>query len=244
MNIITNKQKFISQLLSGSTTARTCEDMDELVIAYSQMQCVAAGDPRVKEYIELTLREAELRQFEAEHRKFLYNIDKIAETYPKEIDRLKGIFEQNREDKKLADKAKSLLGGGKFEMEIGGKIYAERSDADEAIFKEILKIQVNRAVSTATVIGNFKGFEVLYKPPSRSGVSGFYEQKGKIILRGKLSYEAEASEREGGRNTIKLENLASGAIENRGEDINREINRLTAELKKCTIVNRVDSKKG
>ena len=49
MSIIVNKQKFISQIMSGKTPARTCQDVDEMVLNYSEMQAIASGDPRVKE---------------------------------------------------------------------------------------------------------------------------------------------------------------------------------------------------
>ena len=53
MNIIVTKQRFISQLMSGDTTARSCEDVDEAVLNYSEMQALATGDERIKEKIEL-----------------------------------------------------------------------------------------------------------------------------------------------------------------------------------------------
>ncbi len=67
MSIIVNKQKFISQIMSGKTPARTCQDVDEMVLNYSEMQAIASGDPRVKEKIELDNDVARLRLLESEH---------------------------------------------------------------------------------------------------------------------------------------------------------------------------------
>lgn len=61
MNIIVTKQRFISQLMSGDTTARSCEDVDEAVLNYSEMQALASGDERIKEKIELDGDVARLR---------------------------------------------------------------------------------------------------------------------------------------------------------------------------------------
>ena len=52
MNIIITRQKFISQLMSGNSSARSCEDVDEMVLNYTEMQALATGDPRIKEKIE------------------------------------------------------------------------------------------------------------------------------------------------------------------------------------------------
>ena len=67
MNIIVTKQRFISQLMSGNATASSCEDVDEAVLNYSEMQARASGDDRIKEKIELDGDVARLRLLESEH---------------------------------------------------------------------------------------------------------------------------------------------------------------------------------
>lgn len=75
MNIIVTKQRFISQLMSGSATARSCEDVDEAVLNYSEMQALATGDERIKEKIELDSDVARLRLLESEHYNAQYRLD-------------------------------------------------------------------------------------------------------------------------------------------------------------------------
>lgn len=75
MNIIVTKQKFISQLMSGDTSARSCEDVDEMVLNYTEMQALATGDPRIKEKIELDTDVARLKMLESEYYNEQYRLD-------------------------------------------------------------------------------------------------------------------------------------------------------------------------
>ena len=75
MNIIVTKQRFISQLMSGNATARSCEDVDEAVLNYSEMQALASGDDRIKEKIELDGDVARLRLLESEPYNAQYRLD-------------------------------------------------------------------------------------------------------------------------------------------------------------------------
>lgn len=68
MGIITNKAKFINQILTSKSPARVSEDVDEMVLTYSEMQAIASGNPMIKEKIQLDNDVAMLKTLEAEHK--------------------------------------------------------------------------------------------------------------------------------------------------------------------------------
>ena len=86
MGIITNKAKFINQILTSKSPARVSEDVDEMVLTYSEMQAIASGNPMIKEKIQLDNDVAMLKTLEAEHKKSIYKMQELAEKIlPKQI---------------------------------------------------------------------------------------------------------------------------------------------------------------
>ena len=69
MGIIMNKQQFISQLMRGESTSRSCEEMDDKTLTFAEMQAIASGDPEIQERFELEQDIKKLHILEAGHRK-------------------------------------------------------------------------------------------------------------------------------------------------------------------------------
>ena len=74
--------------MSGKTPARTCQDVDEMVLNYSEMQAIASGDPRIKEKLELDGDVARLRMLESEYKANRFSMLNEVERYNNEIKRL------------------------------------------------------------------------------------------------------------------------------------------------------------
>lgn len=79
MGIITNKAKFINQIMTSKDPVRVSEDVDEMVLTYSQMQAIASGNPMIKEKIQLDNDIAMLKTLEAEHKKSVFKMQELAE---------------------------------------------------------------------------------------------------------------------------------------------------------------------
>ena len=79
MGIITNKAKFINQIMTSKSPVRVAEDVDEMVLSYSQMQAVASGNPLIMEKIQLDNDIANLKTLEAEHKKSTFAMQELAE---------------------------------------------------------------------------------------------------------------------------------------------------------------------
>lgn len=157
MNIIVTKQKFISQLMSGKTPARTCEDVDEMVLNYSEMQALATGDPRIKEKIELDGEVSRLRTLESEHYNNKYKLEDVMRNRKSELALTEKRIVLVKQDKEFAEKQPE-----EFSVTLSGKMYAERTEAADVLAKEVAKCIAQHKEKT---LGEYKGFEITVKPP-------------------------------------------------------------------------------
>lgn len=155
LNLIVTKQKFISQLMSGKTPARTCEDVDEMVLNYSEMQAIASGDPRIKEKIELDIEVSRLRLLESEHLNKKYQLEDKSAYCNAQISIAKKHLELAHNDKEFA--AKNALPNGEFRITINGKILTERKDAGAELRKAQLTFLSKKQHMD---IGEYRGFKL------------------------------------------------------------------------------------
>lgn len=228
LNIIINKQKFISQLMSGKTPARTCEDVDEMVLNYSEMQSLATGDPRIKEKIELDGEVARLRTLESEH----YNNKYRLEDFIVNGEKRKAAYENQlnicKADKEFADKNK--LPPDTFAVELGGKIYTERKEAAPILQKYILNTMVS---GEPQKIGKFCGFDIDLKR-EKSGFdigNGFpvlFLQQGKNI-----QHSAELSLDSDMGNITRMENILKLGIDKMINDTEIKLEQLNEDLQEA-----------
>ena len=200
MNIIVTKQRFISQLMSGNATARSCEDVDEAVLNYSEMQALATGDERIKEKIELDGDVARLRLLESEHLNSQYRLDDTITNCQKWIHNYTVSIDAAKRDIDFA--AAHKLGEDDFRVEIGGTVYTERKPAGEAIQKAAIKFMAEASQSSHKPIGTFCGFELAIEKIH----NGFMVGAG-ISLRKELTYTTEMDISGDIGNVTRLENL-------------------------------------
>ena len=158
MNIIVTKQKFISQLMSGKTPARTCEDVDEMVLNYSEMQALATGDPRIKEKIELDGEVSRLRTLESEHYNNKYKLEDVLVQRKAELKTQEKRLVLAKSDKEFAEKQSE-----EFSVKLNGKTYTERTEAADVLAKEIQRCIVKH---DEIKLGEYKGFEITLSPPT------------------------------------------------------------------------------
>lgn len=223
MSIIVNKQKFISQIMTGKTPARTCQDVDEMVLNYSEMQAIASGDPRVKEKIELDNDIARLRLLESEHARRKYNLQDVAIKCEREIHQISQIALPNaKHDKELA--VKNKLSDDAFEMKIGKTSYSERVKAGDALRKEILHVIASRETKD---VGEFCGFSVSISVTGSVPTIKLYA--------GGLTYYADANLESDIGNITRIENILKSGIDKKIEDLEQNLedaNKNLAEAKR------------
>ena len=223
MNIIVTKQRFISQLMSGNATARSCEDVDEAVLNYSEMQALATGDERIKEKIELDGDVARLRLLESEHYNAQYSLDDTISHCEKWIHNYTVSIEAAKRDMEFA--AAHQPKEDDFRVEIGGRVYTERKPAGEALQKAAIKFMAEASQTSHKPIGTFCRFELAIEKIH----NGFNVSAG-ISLHKELTYTTEMDISGDIGNVTRLENLFSKGFEKKLSDMTDNLNRMQTDL--------------
>ena len=156
--LIENKQKFISQIMTSKAPVRSCEDVDEAALSYAEVKALATGNPAVKEKMSLDVEVAKLKLLKANHMNNVYRMETdISRNLPQKIAKLTEIIEGYKED--IAHYQENKISDPEtFEMEIGGKIFTEKKEAGIALLSVCKQIQ---SANIAEDVGNYQGFHMM-----------------------------------------------------------------------------------
>ena len=155
--LIENKQKFISQIMTSKAPVRSCEDVDEAALSYAEVKALATGNPAVKEKMALDVDVAKLKLLKANHMNNQYRLeDDIARNFPQQIAKLTEIIDSYKVDIAHYSEHK-ITDPEQFTMEIGGKVFTEKKEAGAALLAVCKDI---KAVDAAMDIGNYQGFNM------------------------------------------------------------------------------------
>ena len=155
--LIENKQKFISQIMTSKAPVRSCEDVDEAALSYAEVKALATGNPAVKEKMALDVDVAKLKLLKANHMNNQYRLeDDIARNFPQQIAKLKEIIESYKADIAHYQEHK-ITAPEQFTMEISGKVFTEKKEAGAALLGVCKDI---KAVDAAMDIGTYQGFNM------------------------------------------------------------------------------------
>ena len=155
--LIENKQKFISQIMTSKAPVRSCEDVDEAALSYAEVKALATGNPAVKEKMALDVDVAKLKLLKASHMNNQYRLeDDIARNFPQQIAKLTEIIDSYKADIAHYSEHK-ITDPEQFAMEIGGKVFTEKKEAGAALLAVCKDI---KAVDAAMDIGNYQGFNM------------------------------------------------------------------------------------
>ncbi|MBP1546468.1 MAG: hypothetical protein J6A37_07705 [Oscillospiraceae bacterium] len=213
-------------MMNGDATARSCEDVDEAVLNYSEMQALASGDERIKEKIELDGDVARLRLLESEHYNAQYRLDDTIRNAEKWISNFTANIEAAKADIAYAAEHKPLEDD--FKIEIGGKVYTERKAAGEALQKAAIKVMAEVGGKDHNPIGTFCGFEFAVEKIH----NGFTVGAG-ISLRHKLTYTAEMDITGDIGNITRLENLFNKGLDKKLTDLEDRLSRMKTDLQEA-----------
>ena len=232
MGIITNKAKFINQIMTSKDPVRISEDVDEMVLTYSEMQAIASGNPMIKEKIQLDNDIQTLKMLESEYKKSLFRYQEQAErTLPQRIEQYTTYLEKATEDQNAF--AANHPEGTAFQIEIDGKVYSEatsehvREEAGEALEKLIIKVSTT---GESMKVGKYYGFDLLLEQNPQNLT--FFEQGAPCVISlcGLLKYTTEVNLQNHQGNMRRIENLAANSISNRIVQYKADIERAQANL--------------
>ena len=220
-----NKQRFISQIMTSKSPVRSCEDTDETTLSYAEVKALCAGDPRIREKMDLDVQVAKLRLLKSSHQSQKYQLeDRLLQYYPREIAATKAAIMGCEADIKTRD-AHPAPADGLAGIELQGQHYDERVAAGEALLNILPTVQDTQPVH----IGSFRGFDVEVS----------LEQFGKhvLTLKGTLEHHVELGADARG-NISRIENALTaldkklGALNTRLSDLERQVENAREELGK------------
>lgn len=219
---IENKQKFISQIMTSKSPVRSCEDVDEAALSYAEIKALCAGDPRIKERMELDVEVNKLKIMKASHQSQQYRLqDRIIKYFPEQIAAKEAVLAALQADKAAAENNRQPKEGF-IGMEIDGAVYHEKDKAGAALLEKA-KSYVNLE---AAKIGSYRGFNMYL---SREG----FQQNLTLILKGALEHKVELGVDIRG-NLIRIDN-ALGQIDKRIAEIENTLDNLHQQVEAAKI---------
>ena len=220
-----NKQRFISQIMTSKSPVRSCEDADETTLSYAEVKALCAGDPRIREKMDLDVQVAKLRLLKSSHQSQKYQLeDRLLQYYPREIAATRVAITGCEADVATRD-AHSAPADGFVGIELQGRHYDERVAAGEALMQILPTIMDTEPVH----VGSFRGFDVEVS----------LEQFGKhvLTLKGRLEHHVELGADARG-NVTRIENALTaldkklGAFHAHLSDLQRQVENSREELEK------------
>ena len=189
-----NKQKFISQIMTSKSPMRSCDDVDEQALSYAEVKALCAGDPRIREKMDLDVQVAKLKVLRSDYQNQKYRLeDKLLKHYPEEIQKAKNRIAALKNDAQIADahpQDKENFCG----MTIKGMVFDEKKAAGERLMlacKEMPNADM-------MLLGTYRGFELNIR-------FDIFKNEHQIVLRGELSYPVPLGDDPRG-NIVRLDN--------------------------------------
>ena len=224
--LVENKQRFISQIMTSKTPVRFAEDIDETALSYAEIKALAAGNPDIIEKTELDTQVAKLKLLKQNYLSEKYALeDKVIKYYPNEIKRLENRIEDMKEDIEVFNNNNTP--DNSFEkMNIKGTDFTERKEAGEKII-EICKSMTN---PEPLEIGEYKGFKIILSFDTM-------DRKFYASMKNNLSYKIELGSDPSG-NITRIDNVLNGietrlsSIENNLEDTKKNYESAKKEIEK------------
>lgn len=155
--LVESKQKFISQIMTSKSPARSAEDVDEVALSFAEVKMLATGDARFKEKMDLDIQVSKLRVLKQSYLSEHYDLeDRVLKYYPQTIKEYEERIAGYENDVALAEQHKPQ-GEDKFcPMTLKGVTYTEKADAGEML----LAICKDYPMSAPTEIGGYRGFRM------------------------------------------------------------------------------------
>lgn len=191
--LIENKQRYISQIMTSKTPARSCEDLDEATLTYAEVKALCAGNPLIKEKMDLDNEVARLSTLRSAHNAQIYELqDLVSIGYPAAIRRIGQELDALRQDAALFQSSlrKDDKGNEMFSAVIQGVTYTKRADADAALLDAC---KAAAAGAGEKKIGRYCGFDICVGyDPKIIGFAGYLqgEQRYRIELKPKQNFSS------------------------------------------------------
>ena len=176
---VENKQKFISQIMTSKSPVRSCDDVDETALSFAEIKALCAGDPRIKERMDLDVEVSKLKLMKADHQSKQYRLeDQLLKYFPEKIEKHKGFiqgFEADLETLAAHPHPEDGFAG----MEIRGDVLTDKENAGAALLDACKEVKGSEPVQ----IGSYRGFTM-------SVEFSAWKQEYTLLLKGQMTHRA------------------------------------------------------
>ena len=158
--LLETKQKFIGQIVTSKSPARSADDLDDAALSYAEVKALAAGNPRIKEKMDLDIQVARLKTLKTAYNNEHYRLeDAITQGFPAEMRKTAQQLENAKADTILLQQNTKRDADGKdvFAISLMDTVYTKREDAGKALLG-LLGMAMNRTEPVS--IGRYKGFDL------------------------------------------------------------------------------------
>lgn len=202
--LIENKQKFISQVMTSKSMARNCEDLDDVVLSYAEVKALATGNPFIKEKMDVDNEVSRLMLLKMEYLNKTYKMqEQILTRIPNRMSEASLQIENISQD----IERRSLNKSEEFCIMINGNKIDDKEEAGDLIRTHMTLLNENES----RIIGSYRGFELEIKRKM------YFDDEYKAVLKGNGSYEIELGKSASG-NVTRLDN----AIDKLDEKLNSQ----------------------
>lgn len=176
---VENKQKFISQIMTSKSPVRSCDDVDETALSFAEIKALCAGDPRIKERMDLDVEVSKLKLMKADHQSKQYRLeDQLLKYFPEEIEKNKGFikgFEADLETLAAHPHPEDGFSG----MEVRGDLLTDKENAGAALLDACKEVKSSDPVP----LGSYRGFAM-------SVEFSAWKQEYTLLLKGQMTHRA------------------------------------------------------
>ncbi len=215
--LLEQKQRFISQVMNGNAVERSCDDIDDTALSFAELKALSAGDPRIKEKMDLDVEVAKLKLLKSNYDNERYLIeDNVLKNYPRRIEKLHQSISNMEQDIETAWK-NTFADKDNFSIQIDSVVYTDKKEGAEMLLKKVSAIFTNEPVQ----IGVYRGFNMKVSFDS-------FEKEYNIYLCGKTEHKATVGNDALG-NIMRLDN-ALERIPKALKDYKEEIDILLTQI--------------
>ena len=198
---VENKQKFISQIMTSKSPVRSCEDVDATALSFAEIKALCAGDPRIKERMDLDIEVSKLKIMKADHNSKQFRLeDSLLKYFPEKIEEHKGFVRGLEADMQTLA-AHPLPAEGFVGMEIRGDRLTDKENAGAALLDTCKEVKGKDPVQ----IGSYRGFTM----------SVAFDSMWKtytLTLKGQMTHRVELGSDARG-NLVRIENALDKMLE-------------------------------
>ena len=223
---VENKQKFISQIMSSKSPVRACDDVDETALSFAEIKALCAGDPRIKERMDLDVEVSRLKIMKADHNSKQYRLeDNLLRYFPEQISKIEGYIAAMERDMETLDQHPHPQDGFAG-MTVLTDDLMDKDNAGAALIEAAKKATGLDPVE----IGTYRGFQM-------SVTLEDFGKKYVLTMQGELKHQATLGSDARG-NLVRLDNALAqmpqrmAGMKNRLEEIRQQQEAAKAELGK------------